>query len=386
MNIILSTIGTLQNQKESAHITTINLAKELQTLGHKVIIITQRIPHQPTEITIDNITIYRPYRIPFLSKLFSHPLAIHKLQKEKKINIDIIHSFSATPLFALNTFLSKLFTKNAKTIHTIKSYSRDKNGNRGNIFLRLVDKVTVPTKTHAQKINIKKEKSEVIYSPVNLNKFQPKDETKLKQKYHYQNKKIILYYGALWNNKGVDNLIKAIPLLIKERENNKDKHKDPQNLHFLFLPRYRNIEPQLKLIKELNIQNNIEFITNDVIIEDYVNLADVIVLPYKNLLGTEGNPSCLLEALACKTPVVTTKLPELEELFSNCTIMAIPNNPIDLAEKISQSLTQNNRKIIENGFQLVQSFDQKKIAKDFIKIYQELKSKNPNRSKLLDIQ
>src|SRR3989344_7568163 len=100
MNIILTTIGTLQNPKESAYLTTINLAKELQKQGHNIYIITERIPHQPTQIIIDNIPLYRPYHIPIIGKLLSHPLAIRKLQKETKINIDIIHSFSASPLFA----------------------------------------------------------------------------------------------------------------------------------------------------------------------------------------------------------------------------------------------------------------------------------------------
>ena len=362
MNIALSTIATLQNPKESAHITTINFAKELKKQGHNVYIITPKPKNTKENSTIiDNITIYHPYRFPILSKLLSHPLAIRKLQKEKNIKIDIIHSFSATPFFALNTYLSKLFTKNAKTIHTIKSYSREKNGNKGTFFLKLVDMVTVPTKIHATKLSLPQNKTNIIYSPINVEKFQPKDKTKLKEKYHYQNKKIILYYGALWDNKGVDNLIKAIPSLIKEKK----------DFFFLFLPRYTNIEQQKKLIKELKVEENVKFITSDVIIEDYVNLADVVVLPYKNLLGTEGNPSCLIEALACKTPVVTTSLPELQELFDTCTLMAIPENIQSLAEKIKEALTPVER-MVETGFQKAKEFDQQKIAQEFMDIYQNL--------------
>src|SRR3989344_7473773 len=352
MNIVLSTISTLQNPKE------------LQKLNHNVYIITEGLKNQPAEIIIDGITIYRPCRVPLISKLLSHPLAIRKLQKEKKISIDIIHSFSASPIFALNTFFCKLFAKKAKIIHTLKSYSRDKKGNRGNIFLKLADQVTVPTRIHAQKLNLPPQKIKVVHSPVNILKFKPKDKRKLKEKYHYQEKKVILYYGALWDNKGVDNLIRTIPILTQHKEN--------KNFHFLFLPRYTKIQPQLQLVKELDVEKYTNFITNDIIIEDYVNLAEVVVLPYKNLLGTEGNPSCLLEALACKTPVVTTQLPELQELFDKCTIMAIPDNILSLAEKIGVSLTKNNQEIIENGFQMVQSFDQGKIARDFIKIYEEL--------------
>ena len=46
-------------------------------------------------------------------------------------------------------------------------------------------------------------------------------------------------------------------------------------------------------------------------IEDYVALSDIVLLPYKTLEGTEANPSCVLESMAVKTVVVTSKLPEL---------------------------------------------------------------------------
>lgn len=83
----------------------------------------------------------------------------------------------------------------------------------------------------------------------------------------------------------------------------------------MIAPRYQNFEQQQKLVEQLNIKPMVEFILENIKIEDYVNFADVVVLPYRNFLGTEGNPSCLLEAMACKTPVVTTNLPELKEII-----------------------------------------------------------------------
>ena len=303
MNIILSTIGTLQNPKESAHLTTINLAKQLQTLSHQVYIITEKISNQPTQTTIDNIQIYRPYRIPLLSKLLSHPLAIRTLRKEKNINIDIIHSMSATPLFILNTLIAKILTPHAKIIHSLKSYPRSKLADYGYFLLNFADAIIVPTNTHAQKLRfVKKNKIHIIPSPIDTHKFHPQPKLPLKKKYGLQNKTTLFYYGALWENKGINDLIKALPEIIKSIP----------IPHLLIAPRYQNITVQQSLLTTLHLQKHITFLLEDIRIADYVNLADLIVLPYKNLTGTDGTPSCLLESMAAKTPIVTTDLPELQ--------------------------------------------------------------------------
>ena len=102
MNIILSSIGALKNPKESARITLFLMATELQRQGHDVRIMAKGKRSE----TIERIMVHR-------TSLITIPLLLHRLHKEKKI--DIIHSFSASPLFLLPHLLAP-----GKKIHTMK--------------------------------------------------------------------------------------------------------------------------------------------------------------------------------------------------------------------------------------------------------------------------
>jgi len=360
MNIALFSIGVLRNPKESAHITTVGLAKTLTKRGHTVVIITEKAEGLPIRELIDDVIIYRSYKIPVLSKIFSHSLALRSIQKELNIKFDVIHSFSATPLFVVSSLLARLFAREAKVIHSLKSYSRNKFSNYCYPLLNLVDNVTIPTEVFASRLKgVSKKKIKLIYSPINLNKFYPQDKEVLKKKYGYEGKKIILYYGAVWENKGVNILLKALPQII---EKNSDAI-------LICAPRYSMIEEQKKLVEDLGLQDKVHFLTEDVIIQDYVNLADVVALPYKNLIGTEGNPSCLLEAMACKTLVVTTDLPELREIAQGCVLMAKPDYVDSLVDNLDQALKNDYHEMIEKAYQKSLQFDTEKISEQFLELY-----------------
>ncbi len=339
MNIVLSSIGALKNKKESAHITLFLLAKELQRLGHDIRIVAKGKGRD----TLEGIPIHR-------TSLLKIPFLLRRLNQEKKI--DVIHSFSASPLFLLPHLLAP-----GKKIHTLKSYSRSKMGRRGVFLVKLAGAVTVPTKVHAQRWGIKK--YEILHSPIDTAKFKPLDKKNLKNKYGYEKRKIILYYGALWKEKGVDILIRAMPKIIEKEK----------KVLLLILPRYTRITPQQELVDQLKMRDKVKFITEDVAIEEYVNVADVVALPYLNLSGTEGNPSCMLEAMACKTAVITSDLPELREIAEGSVEFVEAGRVKELAEKIVMVLKQQEQQKIENAFEKAQEFESKKIAQNFSDLY-----------------
>ncbi len=361
MNIALCSSGSLHNKKESARITITAIANELQNQGHHVVIITERTPTTNKIEQQNNITIYRPYRSFPGSKIFTYALAIKKIQTQQNLKFDIIHGFSAVPLFSISLYLTKLFTKNAKIIHTLKSYSKSKISTSGTFLLNLMDIITVPTIIYKNKLhNINLEKIRLIHSPIDTNKFHPQSKSSLKKKYHYQNQKILFYYGGMWENKGIHNLIQAMPTILKTHPNTK----------LLIAPRYRNIPSQQQLVKSLNLNQHIEFLFQDIPIQDYVAMSDIIPLPYINLIGTEGNPSCLLEAMACKTHVVTSDLPELREIANDLIYFTQPNNIPNLAESINTTLTTPNQNMIDAAYHKSREFATPKIAQEFLKIYQ----------------
>ncbi|MEK6951358.1 MAG: glycosyltransferase, partial [Nanoarchaeota archaeon] len=133
--------------------------------------------------------------------------------------------------------------------------------------------------------------------------------------------------------------------------------------------RHPGIKPWIDLIQKLGLGNYARIITTDDPIEDYVTLADVVVLPYANLWGTDGNPSCLLEALACGTPVVTTAFPELKEIAEGAVEFANVDDVPGLAEKLQQTLEQPDPRKIKKGLEMVTAFSPEIVAESMRKVY-----------------
>ncbi|MEK6940140.1 MAG: glycosyltransferase family 4 protein [Nanoarchaeota archaeon] len=284
--------------------------------------------------------------------------------KAVRNNFTIVHNFSASPLFALKTILAKRYHKNAKTVHTLKSYSRSILGSLYfSRLLNFVDMVTVPTQVMAEKLlrcGVKKEKMKVIRSHIDTEKFVPLDKEKLKVKYGYAGKKVVLYYGSTYFKKGLQNLVKASPAI---------------EANIIIAPRDY---PDQHFFESIKNKPNIKVITDDINVVEYVNLADVVVLPYLNLTATEGNPSSLLEAMACKTALVTTDLPELREIVEpeREVLMATPGDVDSLTLQIKRVLKDASlrKKLAENAYLKVKQFDTKIITKQFVDLYQELVS------------
>jgi len=359
MNIALFSIISLDCFKEATTLTLLNTAKELKALNHIVMIIAEKKGDLPMFEEIEGVPVYRLYSY---GKIFSHGLALRKIQKNLGLKFDVIHSFSATPLFLLSSLFAKIFAPKAKIIHSLKSYSRKKLDKILYPLLNLARYATVPSKTFKMKLKLVPEKKIfLLYSPINVQKFYPQNKSALKKKHGYQNKKVVFYYGSFHNHKGVDNLLKAIPFLTNEMD----------DVLVILAPRYDYIPKEREMAKELGIEKHVEFKVDDIQIEEFVNLADVVVLPYNSLIATDGNPSCIIEAMACKTPVITAELQEIKELFDDCVFMTNVKNNINLAQTIKSVCLSDNTDIIERAYQRSKQFAGQQIAADLKKIYQE---------------
>ena len=382
MKIALLVSAIQPHQKESLAITTLNFAKQLKTKGHEVTIISRNKWNQPASEFMGEILFVRTAQFKRFSgynKLLTFPLSIKKLINNQEI--EVLHGFSASPILVLRSLMTKKWCfPQALVIHTLKSYSQNKEIKKierlvewlSYRFLNKVDFVTVPTETFAQELvmqGIKKDKIRVIPSHYNEKKFYPQEKKRLKNKYGYDGHKIILNYGSMSEIKGTDCLLRSIPLIIKSIP----------NLKVILIPRNldQTKEKYLPLIRELGLDNYIEIIERDVAIEDYVNIADAVVIPYPHLKGTEGNPSCLLEALACGTPVVSTALPELKEIFSDCAVLVEPKDVTSLAQGVISALKKTDIGKIKMGLKSMKHFTIKEVTKQFIELYLEKKQIKP---------
>ena len=353
MNILFLTTATLTNRKESAYLTTISLAKKLKALGHLVIIIASPARNLPDHELIDGVAVYRARSF---SRSFSHIHAAKMLSSH--YHFEVVHSFSAHPLFILTAFLVKTILGARLLVHSLKSYSRTGVDAPFYVFLNLAHKVTVPTHVFARKLHgVFMEKIFVVHSPIDTDRFKPRNRYQLKKKYGYTAHKIIFYYGALWKAKGVDVLIHAIPGVIQSYP----------DAFFVFAPRYAKVGKEKNLVQALGVKNRCQFVLHDIPVEEYVSLADTVVLPYLNLKGTEGNPSCMLESMASKTPVVTTDIEELREIADNSVFMARPGDVSGLVDAIKKALA--GRGAVDKAYQLSKKFDTRHIAREFLQIY-----------------
>ena len=395
MRIAILVSGLMKEKNESLTLTTVNLAEHLAAsqnidgepgnIVRDVVIITRNKDNLPSLEKINGITIFRIKslgKIALYNKLLSFPWAFRKLQQQR---FSIIHGFSASPVLVLRSLLAKwLFAKNAKVIHTLKSYPIKKNitakkgswllswlGDSQYWLLNFADWITVPTQAYRAKLigqGVNRDQIKVIPSFIDLQKFTPQDKNELKKKYGYSLNKIILHYGSLWEIKGTDCLLKAMPAVIRNLP----------LVKLILIPRNKEqaLEKYLPLIKKLGLSTTVQFILDEVKIEDYVNLADLAVFPYPHLEGTEGNPSCLLECLACGTPVITSDLPELREIFFNSATLTKPANAEELSAAIIDALTNgqphqtnSHSKLIQQGLQLAQEFNINRTLNQFLELY-----------------
>lgn len=371
MNIALIASGALRSKKEATWLTLFLLAKEYQNQGHTAVICAEKHPSLPAVEEVEGIKVYRLYKGKFLTARKT----LRNIAQEQNITFNVIHGFSSIPALGLSTVLAgRLFPK-AKTVHTIKSSSKYTVGRIISArILNRVDTVTVSTdklKQDLVKQGCSAGKIAVVRSPIDLDKFKPRNKEELKEKYGFGDKTLIFYYGALRKEKGVDYLLRAIPFLVKDFPNIK-----------VFLAIRSQVqekcEKYLQLVQELNVGQYVAISLDDLPIEEYVAMADIVVLAYPTLIGTEGNPSCLLESMASKTPVVTTDLAELREIVTadEDVLMTKAGSVESLAEQIKRLLRDPTlgKKLAENAFKKAKEFDVRVISNEFLAIYREIKS------------
>jgi len=368
MNIALLTTGFDSNLKEATKITILLLAKELKKLGHNVVIISDKREHLLSKEIIEGIKVYRLYgksknKEPnkILNNFLAHALTIRKLEK-KGVRFDIIHNFSSSPIVSLRGILAKKISKRAKLIHSLKSTPKNNKWNKFTKVLNFNDITTVQLNYIKEKLVSKGvKKIKVIHSHIDTKYFKPLGKKSKKQK-------TILYYGPLVERKGIRYLLLSIPLVAKKLK----------NVKFIFIiKKIKRKNIYKKLLERPDISKHVQIITENVELPKYINIADLVVFSYPNLFATESNPSCILESMACKTAVISSDLPELNELFVNYEdiVLAKPKDVNDLSKKIIEVL--NNKKLRDkiavNGYKKSKQFDVKRITKEYLEIYSFLK-------------
>ncbi|MGN6491937.1 MAG: glycosyltransferase [Agriterribacter sp.] len=144
---------------------------------------------------------------------------------------------------------------------------------------------------------------------------------------------ILLHIGRIVARKGIDNIIKAMPLIQSDRKvrllivgGSKDDATDPEML------RLKN------LVRQLNLCNDIVFTGNQPrhILKYYYSAADVfITTPWYEPFGITP-----LEAMACGTPVIGARVGGIKYsvIDQKCGLLVPPDQPAALADAVKKVL------------------------------------------------
>ena len=212
---------------------------------------------------------------------------------------------------------------------------------------------------------LNKEKLELIPFGVDTNFFRPikvQKDTEIFQ---------ILSVGYLIERKGFLYLIKAIKKVLECHINVK-----------LTIVGSGPMEMQIRnLIKELKLGESIQIISNisdEKLLEMY-NFSDLFVLP--SIVDSQGNTEglgvVLLEAMACKLPVIGSDTGGIPDIIQNeDTGLIVPQKDIiGISQAIIELIGNDEmrKKLALNGYIMVREyFSWEKIAKEYITIYKTL--------------
>ena len=192
----------------------------------------------------------------------------------------------------------------------------------------------------------------VIHNGINSQLFSPNEEEE----------NLILWVGRFLSGKGVEYLIEAFSILSKNHS----------GLKLLLVgdgPQKRGI---LEKAVNLGVRDKISiknFVPNEEMPTIYRG-SKVFVLPSLS----EGVPRTILEAMSCEVPVVSTDLPQIRNLVSDCGFLVPKKNPVALAEAIDRLLSDEDlrKKFCINGRDKIKrNYTWQETVENTVELYKE---------------
>lgn len=178
-----------------------------------------------------------------------------------------------------------------------------------------------------------------------------------------ENAPVVIFTGALLAAKGINNLIEAMPLVLKENS----------NIHFLIVG--YPVEETAKKVKDLRIESNVHMtgMVDYFDLPDYLLISDIAVEPKIDKAGEASGK--VINYMGAGLPVVCFDSKNNRKFLENGGIYAADDKIENLAEKIlwavsnpdeAKKLGQANKKRVEEVFSWNNSI------RDTVAAFQEL--------------
>ena len=203
-----------------------------------------------------------------------------------------------------------------------------------------------------EEFNCKKDNITVIYNGLDAEEFSPIEESKRNLN------RLITTASADVPLKGLDYSLKALKIL----------KKDNPNIHLIVIGSPKKGGHTERLIKELNIKDNVFFkkhISKEEIRKLYSTSSVAIV---SSLYEGFGYP--VIEAMSCEVPLIATNVSSIPELVGKYAILIDPKDEDLLSQKIKNVLNnydEHKKTAIQGRQHIIKTFNWSKITNEYEK-------------------
>lgn len=196
-----------------------------------------------------------------------------------------------------------------------------------------------------------------------------------------ENRDIILTFGLLGPDKGIESMIKAMPMIVA---------KHPNIMYLILGQTHPHIMQKTgdsyrydlqQLVNKLGMQNHIVFHNNFVELEtliQYLQTSKIYALPY--LKKEQITSGTLAYALGVGTPVVSTPFWHAEELLADGRGVLVPfNDSAAMAKEINNLLSNDQEREMMRfkGYQYGRTMIWKEVARTHLELLSEIKERKP---------
>ncbi len=387
MNICMIASGYPSQSKPVRDIFIHEQAKEMAKHGLKVHVLTPGDDDSSREETMEGVHVHRVMNTGFKpARLFPFVFAAKVMRKAAQLNrterFDIVHSHFADHAGFAGAITSKILRKPfVLTTHGYDVYYSKELGyglgitwlQRIYVFLILksADKICPVSnalkKQCITRWHVNPKKLEVLHNGIYIPGLPEEDElNRFKSVQNIDDKKVILSISSLIKRKGQQNIIKALPAVIKE----------VPNAIFILVGEGPYLPELEHLVKELSLESYVKF-TNRFAdrseLPMFLSICDVFVLA--SVLESFG--IVYLEALALGKPVIGSRGQGCEDFIENGVngFLVDPTNTDELARRIvvllkdrslRESMGRKGREVVREGFLWKYSVER------LVRIYEEL--------------
>ncbi len=354
------------------------MAKELISLGHDAVLLTPGMPDR-----LPYRRDYSPFSWTDIKSPVNAAYFIRSVRRSRQCS-DIVQCNYPTPAFSILSDIAGGIDVTNFGVPLLED-SRDLRSHMKGSFLRYLVRMSVNTARIARlssfssrsytvatefqkgqllRIGVDRDLVHVIPNPLDMGKNTPVPREEARKAYGMGGGPVVGYLGHFHHNKGVTSLVNAFPKI-------KEALPDAE-MHLAWSGSGRDAEVR-RAIKGTGLRVNVTGKTEP---SRFLSAIDVLVLPYNMIYGTHCYPHALLEAFSVGTPVVTSRLPVLDEMVSHrdTGMLTAPGDPEDIAEKTIE-LLKNRRlagRISRNQRQAIKRFDSRKVARDYVDLYRSL--------------